>query len=356
MVTTAAAWTPLELREVSVPNRVWLSPMCQYSTDGSGVPTDWHLGHYISRAVGGAGLVMVECTAIAPEMRTTGRDLGLWSDDQVPGHARLVDAIHSVGAVAAVQLGAAGRKSSHDVPWENRGQRSAVPPERGGWQPIAPSTIPFADLAVPTEMADADAERVVEQFAAATRRAHAAGYDVVELHGANGYLIHTFLSPLANLRGDRWGGALENRMRFPLEVVAAVRAAWPDGKPLLVRMPAADLLEGGLTTDETTVYASRMAAAGVDMIDLASGVLTHDAPRGDEPLHNARFGPQMRASGALVAASGLITEAAHLEAAVPDLVDAVLVGRAMLRDPYWPLRARGLEPRQSWPVQYHRAF
>ena len=356
MVAQPTAWSPIELREVFVPNRVWLSPMCQYSTDTSGIPTDWHLGHYTSRAVGGAGMVMVECTGIAPDMRTTSRDLGLWRDDQVPGHARLVDAIHAMGSVAAVQLGAAGRKSSHDVPWENRGQRSAVPPDRGGWQPIAPSTIAFADLAVPVEMTDADATRVVEDFARAARRAHDAGYDVVELHGANGYLIHTFLSPLANHRTDRWGGDLDGRMRFPLEVAAAVRAAWPDHKPLLVRMPAADLLEGGLTTAETTVLAAGLAAAGVDMIDLASGVLTHDAPRGDEPLHNARYGPQMRASGALVAASGLISEAAHLDEAIPELVDAVFVGRAMLRDPYWPLRIRGEEPRRSWPVQYHRAF
>jgi 2,4-dienoyl-CoA reductase-like NADH-dependent reductase (Old Yellow Enzyme family) len=356
MSAEPTAWTPLQMRELSVPNRVWLSPMCQYSTDTSGIPTDWHLAHYTSRAVGGAGMVMVECTAIALTMRTTARDLGLWNGEQVAGHARLVEAIHAMGAVAAVQLGAAGRKSSHDVPWENRGQRSAVPLDRGGWRPIGPSTIAFADLAVPTEMTDADVARVIEDFVRATRHAHEAGYDVVELHGANGYLIHTFLSPLANLRTDRWGGDPEGRMRLPLEIVSAVRAAWPDSKPLLVRMPAADLLDGGLTTAETTVFASRMAAAGVDMIDVASGVLTHDAPRGDEPLHNARFGPGLRSSGALVAASGLISEADHLEEAIPDLVDAVLIGRAMLRDPYWPLRIRGTEPRQSWPVQYHRAF
>lgn len=356
MVATSVAWTPIQMRGVSVPNRVWLSPMCQYSADTSGVPTDWHLAHYATRAVGGAGMVMVECSAIAPGMRTTSRDLGLWTGEQVAGHRKLVDVLHGMGSVAAVQLGAAGRKSSHDVPWENRGQRSPVTPDRGGWQPLAPSAIPFADLAVPAEVAEADVARVIDDFVRATRNAHDAGYDVLELHGANGYLIHTFLTPLANRRTDRWGGDLDGRMRFVVEVVTAVRAAWPDSKPLLVRLPATDLVEGGLTTDEATVVASRMAAVGVDMIDLSSGVLTHDAPRSTEPLHNARFGPQVRSSGALVAASGLITEAKHLDAAVPELVDAVFIGRAMLRDPYWPLRVRDEEPRRTWPVQYHRAF
>jgi 2,4-dienoyl-CoA reductase-like NADH-dependent reductase (Old Yellow Enzyme family) len=356
MGSKSAAWSPLQLRELSVPNRVWLSPMCQYSADSSGVPTDWHLAHYASRAVGGAGMVVVECSGIAPDLRTTPRDLGLWSGEQVTGHSRLVSAIHLMGSLAAVQLGAAGRKSSHDVPWDNSGSRSPVTPERGGWQPLAPSPLAFAGLAVPAEMSKDDGARVIEDWASATRNAHAAGYDALEMHGANGYLIHEFLSPLANQRTDEWGGDLEGRMRFPLAAVAAVRAAWPDEKPLIVRLPATDLVDGGLTTEETAIVATRMAAAGVDMIDVSSGVLTPDSPRTTDPLHNARFGPLLRSSGALVAASGLITDASHLDAAIPELVDAVFVGRAMLRDPYWALRTRGGEPRESWPVQYHRAF
>jgi 2,4-dienoyl-CoA reductase-like NADH-dependent reductase (Old Yellow Enzyme family) len=356
MVSKSGAWTPLQIRELTVPNRVWLSPMCQYSADTSGVPTDWHLAHYASRAVGGAGMVMVECSGIAPDMRTTPRDLGLWNSDQVAGHKRLVTAIHAMGKVAAVQLGAAGRKSSHDAPWDNSGSRSPVPADRGGWQPLAPSPIAFAGLSVPTEMTEEDMARVIGNWAQAARNAHAAGYDALEIHGANGYLIHEFLSPLANQRSDKWGGVLEARMRFPLGAVAAVRAAWPEAKPLILRMPATDLVEGGLTTDEATVIATRMAAAGVDMIDVSAGVLTPDYPRSTEPLHNARFGPLLRSSGALVSASGLITDASHLDGAIPELVDAVFVGRAILRDPYWPLRIQGGEPRQTWPKQYHRAF
>jgi 2,4-dienoyl-CoA reductase-like NADH-dependent reductase (Old Yellow Enzyme family) len=330
--------------------------MCQYSADPTGVPTDWHLAHYASRAVGGAGMVMVECSGIAADLRTTPRDLGLWSSEQVAGHQRLVAAIHAVGKVAGVQLGAAGRKSSHDAPWDNSGSRSPVAPENGGWQPIAPSPIAFAGLTVPREMSEDDMARVIGDWTRATRNAHAAGYDALEIHGANGYLIHEFLSPLANERTDQWGGDLDGRMRFPLEAVAAVRAAWPNAKPLIVRMPSTDLVDGGLTTDEATIVATRMAAVGVDMIDVSAGVLTPDAARRTEPLHNARYGPLLRKSGALVSASGLISEASHLDEAVPGLVDAVFVGRAILRDPYWPLRTQGGEPRETWPVQYHRAF
>lgn len=356
MESTLTAWSPIQLRELTVPNRVWLSPMCQYSADVSGVPTDWHLSHYTSRAVGGAGMVMVECSGIAPDMRTTPKDLGLWSEEQVAGHTRLASAIRIMGAVPAVQIGAAGRKSSHDTPWDNSGSRSPVLADRGGWQPLAPSPLQFAGLTPPREMTEDDMLRVLEDCSRAAVNAHAAGYEALEIHGANGYLIHTFLSPLTNDRTDRWGGDLEGRMRFPLQAIATVRAAWPDEKPLIVRLPATDLVEGGITTDESLVIATRMAAAGVDMIDLSSGVLTANYPRSTDPLYNARYAPLLRESGALMAASGLITSGKHLEEAVPGLVDAVLVGRAALRDPYWPLRTLGGQPRDSWPVQYHRAF
>jgi 2,4-dienoyl-CoA reductase-like NADH-dependent reductase (Old Yellow Enzyme family) len=356
MTTGSTAWTALRLRELSVPNRVWLSPMCQYSADESGAPTDWHLAHYGARAAGGVGLVMVECTGVAPDMRTTARDLGLYTEHQVAGHRRLAAAISSIGSVPAVQLGVAGRKSSHGVPWENDGSRHPVPPDQGGWRSLAPSPIPFAGLAAPAEMTTKDGTRVLEDIERAARNAHRAGYELIELHGANGYLLHEFLSPLANHRTDEWGGDLDRRMRFPLDMVKAVRAGWPDDKPVLVRLPATDFLDGGLTVDEMAVVTTRMGAAGVDMIDLASGALTPEAVRITEPLHNARYGPRFRAAGVRTAASGLISEAQHLDEAIPDLVDAVLVGRAMLRDPYWALRALDAEPLKSWPKQYHRAF
>ncbi|GAA5115197.1 oxidoreductase [Pseudonocardia adelaidensis] len=350
------AWSAIRLRDVSIPNRVWLSPMCQYSADAAGAPTGWHLAHYGSRAAGGAGMVVVECTGVAPDMRTTDRDLGLYTEEQVAGHERLATLISSLGAVPAVQLGVAGRKSSHGVPWSTAGTRHPVPPGEGGWQPLAPSAIPFADLAVPAEMTTRDGTRILEDIARAAANAHRAGYRVLELHGANGYLFHEFLSPLANRRTDEWGGDLERRLRFPLEMVRALRTGWPEDKPVIVRLPAEDLLEGGLSTRDMTTVAARLGATGVDVIDLSVGALVPEAPRPAEPLHTARYGPQFRSTGVLVAASGAISEPHHLDEAVPELVDAVLVGRAMLRDPYWALRARDRDPLESWPRQYHRAF
>lgn len=350
------AWTPLRLREVALPNRVWLSPMCQYSAGADGTPTDWHLAHYGARAAGGVGVVVVECTAVAPDARTTARDLGLWTEQQVAGHRRLTEVITAAGSVPAVQLGVAGRKSSHGVPWDNAGTRSAVPPHEGGWQPLAPSAVPFAGLAVPTEMSPGDGTRLLEDLQRAARGADRAGYRLLELHGANGYLFHEFLSPLTNHRTDGWGGQLRDRMVFPLEMVRALRSGWPEDKPLVVRLPAEDLLEGGLTTEDMTTVATRLGESGVDMVDLSSGALVPEAGRLTEPLHNARYGPLFRTAGVRTAASGAIAEAAHLDEAVPGLVDAVLVGRALLRDPYWALRARGSDPLASWPRQYHRAF
>ncbi len=353
---TSTAWTALRIKDLTVPNRVWLSPMCQYSADEHGAPTDWHIAHYGARAAGGVGMVMVECTGVAPDMRTTKQDLGLWSEHQVRGHRRLTEAIRSIGSIPAVQLGVAGRKSSHGVPWDNDGTRRPIGPGDGGWQPLAPSPIAFAGLTVPAEMTSDDGTRVLEDIERASRNAHLAGYEAVELHGANGYLFHQFLSPLTNHRTDRWGGDLERRMRFPLEMVEAVRAGWPDHKPLFVRMPATDLMAGGLTADEAVYVAARLGDAGVDMIDISSGALSPDALRINTPLYNAEYGPRFHAAGVLTATSGLISRADQLEEAIPDLVDAVFVGRALLRDPYWALRTLDADPRCSWPKQYHRAF
>ncbi|MET8944155.1 NADH:flavin oxidoreductase/NADH oxidase [Streptomyces sp. NPDC004542] len=354
---TSRAFEAIRLREIDVPNRIWMSPMCQYSAGPDGVPTDWHLVHYASRAVGGAGLVMVESTAVSAGQRTTSADLGLYTQEQVAGHRRLTDLIREHGAVPAVQLQCAGRKSSHMRPWEQRGQQSPVGVADGGWIPVAPSAIPFSDLTTPREATEADLDELEEAFARAARLADQAGYDVAEVHAAHGYLLHQFLSPLANTRTDRYGGSLENRMRFPLRAIAAARAAWPESKPLLVRVTATDWVDGGITVDEAEVFSKELADLGVDMLDVTSGALVHDGPRMTEPLYNVPFARPLRAaSGLPVAAVGLITEPEQTESVIAHSADAVLIGRALLRDPYWPLRARDTAPTVSWPAQYHRAL
>ncbi|MHA6803491.1 oxidoreductase [Salinifilum ghardaiensis] len=351
----ATPWTGLRLRGLTLPNRVWLSPMCQYSAE-HGAPTDWHLAHYGARAAGGVGMVMVEATAVAPDMRTTASDLGLWSQRQVDAHRRLAGLIRSAGSVPAVQLGVAGRKSSHGVPWDNTGTRHPLSPADGGWQPLAPSPLPFAGLAAPRKMTAADIDRVLGDIERAARNAHRAGYEALGLQGSNGYLFHQFLSPLANERTDAWGGDLEGRLRFPLAVVSALRAGWPAEKPVVIRTPVTDLLDGGVTTDEAEVLVGRMAELGADLIDINSGALVPEAPRPTEPLENTRYAGHLRKLGVLTATSGSVTQARQLHEAIPDSVDALLIGRAMLRDPYWALRAHGGPPTDTWPKQYHRAF
>ena len=272
-------WTSLQLRELTLPHRVWLSPMCQYSADDHGAPTSWHLAHYGARAAGGVGLVMVEATAVAPDMRTTTGDLGLWSQSQVEAHHRLAGLISSVGSVPAVQLGLAGRKGSHGIPWDNTGTRNPLSPDEGGWQPLAPSPLPFAGFTTLRSMTTADIDRVLGDLERAARNAHRAGYQALGLQASNGYLFHQFLSPLANERTDAWGGNLEARMRFPLAVISALRTGWPAEKPLLIRTPVTDLLENGITTDDTTLLVARMAEHGADLIDINAGALVPDAPR-----------------------------------------------------------------------------
>lgn len=349
-------WTSLQLRELTLPHRVWLSPMCQYSADDHGAPTSWHLAHYGARAAGGVGLVMVEATAVAPDMRTTTGDLGLWSQSQVEAHHRLAGLISSVGSVPAVQLGLAGRKSSHGIPWDNTGTRHPLSPDEGGWQPLAPSPLPFAGLTTPRSMTTADIDRVLGDLERAARNAHRAGYQALGLQASNGYLFHQFLSPLANERTDAWGGNLEARMQFPLAVISALRTGWPAEKPLLIRTPVTDLLENGITTDDTTLLVARMAEHGADLIDINAGALVPDAPRPTQPLENSRFAPRLRSLGVPTATSGSVTEAGHLHQAIPSAVDALFIGRALLRDPYWALRAHDGCATEVWPQQYHRAF
>ena len=349
---------PLKLRGVEIANRVWMSPMCQYSAAQDGIPTSWHRVHYGSRAVGGAGMIMVESTAVGPRHRTTHHDLGIWSTEQVEGHKMLAAQIKELGSVPAIQLNSAGRKSSHRQPWVQSGQNSAVSSQDGGWVPLAPSPTAFGKLTAPTGMTAADIIDVVDAFATATSNADEAGYDVVEIHAAHGYLLHQFLSPVSNARRDEYGGSLENRMRLPLRVAKAVRDAFPPEKPVFVRMTATDWIDGGITLDEAKVFAVRLGRLGIDLLDVTSGALTAEAPPPNRQGLNLDFAESIKqAAGIAVAPVGQMAD--------PDLlrnvfesssVDAVIIGRALLRDPYYALRLVGGEPKEYWPRQYHRAL
>ncbi|MEV0280900.1 NADH:flavin oxidoreductase/NADH oxidase [Streptomyces sp. NPDC050610] len=356
---TAPETRPLRLRDVTVPNRVWMSPMAQYSAGPDGMPTDWHLVHYGARAVGGVGLLMVEATAVGPRHRTTSADLGIWNEEQAAAHRRLTSFIAGRGVVPAIQLLAAGRKASHQVPWEGAGQNGPVSVADGGWETIGPTATPIGDLNAPKEADDADLDEAVEAFAQATRMAHLAGYEAVEIHAAHGYLVHQFLSPLSNHRTDEYGGSLQNRMRFPLRVARAVRAAFPPEKPVFARVTATDWAAGGLTIDDAAIFAKELAAAGIDLLDISSGgaVRTREArtPVRDE-VHVEFADTLKKASGLAVAPVGQIGDLARAaELVATGRADAVLMGRPLLRDPYFALRTRP-DDQTAWPRQYHRAL
>jgi 2,4-dienoyl-CoA reductase-like NADH-dependent reductase (Old Yellow Enzyme family) len=335
-----------------------MSPMCQYSAGPDGVPTSWHTVHYVSRAIGGSGTVMVESTAIGPRHRTTASDLGLWNGRQVHAHSKLAAGIRGAGAVSAVQLQSAGRKSSHKVPWLGGGQNSPVALEEGGWIPMAPSARPFGNLAVPAEMTVGDIDEVVEDFAHAASNAHEAGYDVVEIHAAHGYLLHQFLSPLSNHREDDYGGSLVNRMRLPLRVAQAVRDTFPQHKPVFVRVTATDWIDDGITLDEASTFARSLAGVGIDLLDVTSGALALDAQPPNRQALNVEFAQTLRAeSGIPVAPVGQLSDPGLVETVLgQSKVDAVIVGRALLRDPYFALRLLGDDSKAHWPRQYHRAL
>lgn len=348
-------FTPLELRELRVRNRVFVSPMCQYSSR-DGLPTDWHLVHLGSRAVGGAGLVMVEASAVSPEGRISPWDSGIWSPEHARAFRPITDFVRKQGAVPAIQLAHAGRKAATDAPWRGGGP---LAPEQGGWQPVAPSALPFGpDYPEPRALDTAAIGALVEAFTAAARHARDAGFDVVEVHMAHGYLLHSFLSPLSNRRTDEYGGELEGRMRLPLRVARAVREAWPDDLPVMVRISATDWVQGGWDAEQSVMLASRLRELGVDMIDCSSGGLVPDAVVPAGPGFQVPFARQVRErAGVPSAAVGMITEPAQAEQILrTGQADAVLLGRELLRDPYWPLRAAGaLGADVAWPVQYERA-
>ncbi len=348
-------FSPLRLRSLTFRNRIFMSPMCQYSSV-DGFPTAWHLVHLGSRAVGGAGLVMMEATAVAPEGRISPGDQGLWNDDHREALRPIVHFIKSQGAAAGIQIAHAGRKASTDAPWRGGQPLSGA---EGGWQVLAPSAVPFAPgYPEPRACRDEDMRRVVADFADAARRADEAGFDVLEIHMAHGYLLHEFLSPLANRRNDRYGGSLENRLRLPLEATEAVRKVWPEAKPLFVRISATDWVGGAWDIEQSVVLARELKRRGVDLIDCSSGGMVPDAPIPAGPGYQTPFATRVRTdAGIAVGAVGLITEPLQAEQIVrTGLADCVFLGRELLRDPYWPLRAaRALHSEDAWPAQYDRA-
>jgi len=345
----------LRIRGLEFRNRVFVSPMCQYSSE-DGFAGDWHFVHLGSRAVGGAGLVFTEATAVTPEGRITPEDLGLWKDAHVAPLERIVRFLHEQGSCAGAQLAHAGRKASTWRPWADR--QNSVPPSEGGWTAVAPSAVAFEGYAEPAEASAADIAGIVRAFAAAAARARAAGFDVVELHAAHGYLLHEFLSPLSNRRTDRYGGTFENRSRIVREVVEAVRGVWPGELPLFVRISATDWVEGGWDVAESVALARALAPLGVDLVDCSSGGLVAHARVPVAPGYQVPFAERVRReAGILTGAVGLITTPAQAEEIVREgRADAVLLAREMLRDPYWPMRAaRELGREIAWPAQYLRA-
>lgn len=348
-------FSPLTLQSITFRNRIFVSPMCQYSST-DGFPTDWHLIHLGSRAVGGAGLVMVEATSVSPEGRISPGDSGIWSDAHAETFLPISRFIKEQGAVAGIQLAHAGRKGSCSAPWQGGGQLGI---DEGGWQPLAPSAIPFDDgHPVPKAMTAGEMDQVEAQFRAATRRALTAGFQVVELHMAHGYLLHEFLSPLVNKREDDYGGSLENRLRFPLRVARAVRKEWPTDLPLFVRISAVDWVAGGWDLDQSVVLARQLKEIGFDLIDCSSGFAVPNEPVPFGPGFQVPFAARIRAEAKIASGTvGFITDPAQAEQIVATgQADAVLLARQMLRDPYWPLHAAGvLHVETVWPNQYLRA-
>jgi 2,4-dienoyl-CoA reductase-like NADH-dependent reductase (Old Yellow Enzyme family) len=348
--------TPITLREVEFRNRAWVSPMCQYSSR-EGAPTDWHLVHLGARATGGAGAVIVEASAVVPEGRISPDDSGIWSADHVEAFRPITAFLVAHGAVPGIQIAHAGRKASVEAPWRGSGK---LGPDEGGWQPVAPSALAYDDgWQVPHALGSSEIEGVIEAFAAAARRALAAGFRLLEVHAAHGYLLHEFLSPLSNERTDRYGGDFDGRVRLPLEVVAAVREAWPGELPLSVRISASDWVEGGWSLDDSIALARRLGPLGVDLVDCSSG--------GNSPAQQIALGPGYqvpfssairREAGIATAAVGLITEPLQAEEIlVAGDADVILLGRESLRDASWPLRAAvelGVGS-EDWPSQYLRA-
>ena len=347
-------FSSLIIKDITLKNRIVVSPMCQY-TSIDGFSNDWHLVHLGTRAVGGAGLVIAEATAVSPEGRISPGDLGLWKDDHISGLSRITKFIHSHGAIAGIQLAHAGRKASCRVPKDGGRQLSD---SQGGWQTVAPGDIPFlAEDRKPESLNKDGIQKVISDFKAASSRALDAGFRVVEIHAAHGYLLHEFLSPLSNNRTDEYGGSFENRIRLLEEVVDAVKEVWPAGYPLFVRISATDWTDGGWTLEDSVSLAYRLKDRGVDIIDCSSGGNVHNAKITAGPGFQVPFSEAVRKAGIMTGAVGFITTARQAEAILQEeKADLILLAKEFLRNPYFPLNAaRELGEDITWPVQYTRA-
>lgn len=347
-------FTPLTIRNISLPNRIVMSPMCQYSARG-GHAGDWHVVHYGTRAAGGTALIIVEATSVWPEGRITPGDLGLWSDEHIPGLRRVADFVKSLGSVPGIQLAHAGRKASCALPWEGGKQLDL---KQGGWETVAPSAIPFS----PGERAPGAADRIcldriIEGFRDAARRALKAGFMVAEIHSAHGYLLQEFLSPISNKRTDDYGGSFENRTRLLLRVTEAVRSVWPDEYPLFIRISSTEWTEGGWTPEESIRLAPLLQKAGADLIDCSSGGNIYNAKIPFGPNYQVPFAEMVKKSGILTGAVGMITRTGQAEEILEEnKADLILMGRELLRNPYFPLKAAAeLGTEINWPLQYLRA-
>ena len=353
----SSLFSSLTLRGTTFRNRVWVSPMCMYSSV-DGHPTDWHLVHLGAFAQGGAALVMTEATAVVPEGRISPEDAGIWNDGQAADYERITAFVRSQGSVPGIQLAHAGRKASTRAPWRGRGY---VDPTDGGWETVGPSAVGYADWPVPRELTAEELTALPGLWADAARRSLRAGFEVAEIHAAHGYLLHQFLSPLSNRRTDAWGGDLAGRSRLLVEVVDAVRDVWPDDRPLFVRLSATDWVAGGLVADEVAEVAARLAERGVDLVDVSSGGLSPDQQVETGPGYQVSFATRVReVSGLPVAAVGLITEPRQAEKIVADgEADAVLLARELLRNPHWAQQAAAElgapDDAVRWPEQYLRA-
>ena len=348
-------FSAFKIRGVTFRNRIGVSPMCQYSSPDGSV-TDWHVVHLGSRAVGGAGTVIVEATAVLPEGRISPADLGIWSDDHIEGFSRITRFVSSQGAVPGIQLAHAGRKASTPVPWAGK---KFLSEQEGGWQVMAPSPLPFAEgYGTPREMSKTDIEHVIAAFVDAAWRAREARFQLVELHAAHGYLLHQFLSPLSNKRTDEYGGPFENRIRLLKEVATAVRTQWPEDLPLFVRVSASDWAEGGWEIEQSVALAKELKSNGVDLIDTSSGGLVPYAKVPVGPLYQVPFAKRIRQdTGIATAAVGLIRHPEEADSIIKNGdADIVLVAREFLRDPYWAQHAaKKLGAAPLHPVQYARA-
>ena len=347
--------SPIAIKGITLKNRIIVSPMSQYSAE-DGFAGDWHFVHLGSRAVGGAAMILTEATAVCPEGRISPYDLGIWKEEHIEGLSRITRFIKQQGCIPGMQLCHAGRKASTMVPWKGRGM---VNMEDGGWQPVGPSSIAYSEHYPPPAKMDLEGiQQVIADFQSAAKRALTAGFEVIEIHASHGFLLHQFLSPLSNLREDGYGGSFQARIRLLLEIVEKLRSLLPSGTPLAVRIPGTDWAEGGWTPEDAVQLAKILVSMGVDLVDVTSGGLVGRQQIQEGPAYQTPFaGKVKRETGALTAAVGLITNAVQAESIlVNGEADLIMMARAFLRNPYWPLEAAyKLKETITWPVQYERA-